>query len=114
MALHLTSTPLLLQPVLALTGWTLFMETWMYATRIPAIQKYGIANEPTQAKKDLSEKLPPKVRYVAENFNHLHEQPPYYAVVLVTLAVIGDKNKYTVSRVFPSSPGRGSDGKELY
>jgi hypothetical protein len=71
-------------PVLALVGWTFVMWFWMYATRIPALQK---------AKIDFAELsrtgaplvLPPAVSRVADNYNHLHEQPTiFYAVALAT------------------------------
>jgi hypothetical protein len=69
-------------PVLALAGWTFVMWFWMYATRIPAMQK---------AKVDVAElsrtgtklALPPEVSRIADNYNHLHEQPTiFYAVAL--------------------------------
>jgi hypothetical protein len=69
-------------PVLALAGWTFVMWVWMYATRIPAMQR---------AKVDVAElsrtgrklELPPQVSRVADNYNHLHEQPTiFYAVAL--------------------------------
>jgi hypothetical protein len=71
-------------PVLALVAWTLVMWIWMYATRIPAMQR---------AKVDMAElsrtgaklELPPEVARVADNYNHLHEQPTiFYALALAT------------------------------
>jgi hypothetical protein len=38
MALNIAKSPLV-GPVIALNGWTLFMEVWMYIRRIPAINK---------------------------------------------------------------------------
>ena len=32
----------ILQPVVALAAWTMVMWLWMYATRIPAMNKAGI------------------------------------------------------------------------
>jgi hypothetical protein len=72
----------MIPPVLALAAWTFVMWVWMYATRIPAMQK---------AKVDMAElsrtgtklALPPEVSRVADNYNHLHEQPTiFYAVAL--------------------------------
>ena len=72
----------MLPPVLALVAWTFVMWFWMYATRIPAMQK---------AKIDMAELsrtgaplvLPPEVSRVADNYNHLHEQPTiFYALAL--------------------------------
>jgi hypothetical protein len=71
-------------PVLALIGWTFVMWLWMYATRIPAIQKANVDMAElsrTGAKLD----LPPEVARVADNYNHLHEQPTiFYALALAT------------------------------
>jgi len=72
----------LIAPVLALVGWTFVMWAWMYATRIPAMQKANVDMEElsrTGAKLE----LPPEVARVADNYNHLHEQPTiFYAVAL--------------------------------
>ena len=58
------------------------MWTWMYATRIPAMQKAQI--DPQAAVKPGSlDVLPPNVRQIADNYNHLHEQPTlFYALAL--------------------------------
>ena len=69
-------------PVLALVGWTFVMWFWMYATRIPAMQKAQVdMAELSRTGKKLE--LPPEVARVADNYNHLHEQPTlFYAVAL--------------------------------
>jgi hypothetical protein len=69
-------------PVLALVGWTFVMWSWMYATRIPAMQRARIdVAELSRTGAPLV--LPPEVSRVADNYNHLHEQPTiFYAVAL--------------------------------
>ncbi|MBL6614832.1 MAG: MAPEG family protein [Alphaproteobacteria bacterium] len=71
----------LLTPVLALIVWTLIIWVWMYATRIPAMQAAKI--DPATAKHPGSlDGLPSRARAVADNYNHLMEQPTiFYAVV---------------------------------
>jgi hypothetical protein len=70
----------ILTPVLALVSWTLFVWIWMYATRIPAMQKAKIDPQSALHPGSLSV-LPTNVRVVAENYNHLHEQPTiFYAL----------------------------------
>jgi hypothetical protein len=70
----------ILAPVLALVCWTLVMWVWMYATRIPAMNAAGLDPKRVKEKKDL-DVLPRKVRQVADNYNHLHEQPViFYAL----------------------------------
>jgi hypothetical protein len=69
-------------PVLALVAWTFVMWIWMYATRIPAMQKAGIdVAELSRTGRKLE--LPPEASRVADNYNHLHEQPTiFYATAL--------------------------------
>ena len=71
----------ILQPLFAMALLNLVMWLWMYATRIPAMSKAGI--DAQQATKDSMQSLPPEVVRVADNYNHLFEQPTlFYAVVL--------------------------------
>jgi hypothetical protein len=68
--------------MLALIVWTFVIWLWMYATRIPAMYKAGIKATDIKQKSDL-DVLPNKVKRVADNFNHLHEQPiVFYALVI--------------------------------
>jgi hypothetical protein len=75
-------TSSLIPPVLALVAWTFVMWVWLYVTRIPALRAARIDLEAvsrTGAKLD----LPPEVTRVADNYNHLHEQPTiFYALAL--------------------------------
>ena len=72
----------MIAPVLALIAWTFVMWAWMYATRIPAMQRAKIdVAELSRTGKKLE--LPPEVSRVADNYNHLHEQPTiFYALAL--------------------------------
>lgn len=71
----------ILTPALALICWTMIIWFWMYALRIPAMTNAGI--DPDDAKHPGSlGGLPTHVRAVADNYNHLHEQPTvFYALV---------------------------------
>ena len=72
----------MLLPIMALVGWTFVMWFWMYATRIPAIQQAGI-DMAKLSRTGAPLVLPPRVARVADNYNHLHEQPTiFYAVAL--------------------------------
>jgi len=72
----------LLTPMLALIAWSLVIWIWMYATRLPAMRAAGI--EPQAAAHPGSlDGLPSSARQVADNYNHLFEQPTiFYALVL--------------------------------
>lgn len=78
-------------PVLALVAWTMVMLLWLYATRIPAMQKAGIdPQEAADTKSDWKQKMPPGSNYPADNYNHLMEQPTvFYALMLFAASTGG-------------------------
>ncbi|HVI31562.1 MAPEG family protein [Phenylobacterium sp.] len=80
----------ILQPVVVLVLWSLVMWAWLYATRIPAMQKAGIALDPNRTTADLTAQLPPNVRWKADNYNHLMEQPTIFYATALALAVLGE------------------------
>jgi len=83
----------ILQPVVALLAWTMVMWAWMYATRIPAINKLPKDGNPnadvgwTGAK--LEGLISPSIQWKAHNYNHLHEAPTLFYAVALVLAIIG-------------------------
>ena len=82
----------ILQPLVALMIWTMIMWVWMYATRIPAMQKHPDidANRLVGATgASLRAMLPERVNWKADNYNHLHEQPTVFYAVGIVLAIIG-------------------------
>lgn len=80
----------ILAPVVALVAWTLVMWIWMYALRIPAMNraKIDVAKLVGGTGADLRAVLPPKVQWPAENYNHLHEQPTIFYAIALTLALL--------------------------
>ena len=79
----------ILQPVVALVLWSMVMWAWLYATRIPAIVGAKVEMDPTMTTADLSQRLPPQVRWKADNYNHLMEQPTIFYATALALAVTG-------------------------
>ena len=81
----------ILKPVVVLAAWTMIMWIWMYATRLPAMKRAGLLDEPmiggTGA--SLGPKLPLAVQWKADNYNHLMEQPTLFYAVALTLAFVG-------------------------
>ena len=86
----------ILQPVMALVLWTFVMWVWLYATRIPAIRRLRVAMPPTQTKEAFNAQLPAEVRWKADNYNHLLEQPTLFYAVALTLAVLGARDATSV------------------
>ena len=83
-----TSTEFL-TPVLALVAWTLVMWIWMYATRIPAMKAAGIDPQEAAYPGTWVHRLRPGVRSVADNYNHLHEQPTIFYALMFFAAMTG-------------------------
>ena len=79
----------ILQPVVVLVLWSLVMWAWLYATRIPAMQKAKVPMDPNLTSADLAAALPPSVRWKADNYNHLMEQPTIFYATALTLALAG-------------------------
>lgn len=83
-----THSPILLT-VIALVCWTHVMWGWMYVTRIPAIQRMRMRLDPNAPRGEQMATLPANVRWKADNYNHLMEQPTLFYAVALTLAVMG-------------------------
>ena len=82
----------MLTPVLALVTLTLIVWIWMYATRIPAIQKAGIDPQSAQHPGAL-DRLPGSVRQVADNYNHLMEQPTIFYALVFYIVLAGHSDQ---------------------
>ncbi|HWA89112.1 MAG TPA: MAPEG family protein [Rhizomicrobium sp.] len=85
----------ILTPVLALIVLSLIVWIWMYATRIPAIQKAGIDPETAQHPGSL-DGLPGSVRQVADNYNHLMEQPTIFYALVFYIALAGHSDQLDI------------------
>lgn len=84
----------ILKPVVVLAAWSMIMWIWMYATRLPAMRRAGLLDEPmiggTGA--SLAPKLPATVQWKADNYNHLMEQPTVFYAIALTLAFLDAGN----------------------
>jgi len=81
------SSPIL-APVIVLVLWTLAMCAWLYATRIPALKKHNIVYDPLRPSEEFHAQLPAEVRWKADNYNNLLEQPTIFYAVALTLAFL--------------------------
>ena len=81
--------PLILGPVMALVLWSFVMWAWLYATRIPAITRLKITYDPRRPASEFDAAMPPEVRWKADNYNHLMEQPTIFYATALTLAFLG-------------------------
>jgi hypothetical protein len=82
-------------PILALISWTFVMWIWLYATRIPAMRKAGV-NPQEMARTGAKLSLPPEVSRVADNYNHLHEQPTIFYALALTAELSGAADNVSI------------------
>lgn len=82
----------MLAPVIALVLWTFVMWGWMYWTRIPAILGSKMRLDPTLPRGQQMNELPANVRWKADNYNHLFEQPTLFYAVALVLALARDSS----------------------
>jgi hypothetical protein len=79
----------LLAPIAALVLWSLAMQAWLYATRIPAIMRHKIVYDPQAPNAVFHAQIPAPVRWKADNYNNLMEQPTLFYATLLVLAFVG-------------------------
>ena len=88
----------ILAPVVALVAWTLVMQIWMYATRLPAMKRQGIDLKGRRGGRggQLDGVLEDAVQWKAHNYNHLLEQPTLFYAIAITLALSGGGRHWSV------------------
>ena len=78
----------MLGPVIALVAWSMVMWIWMYATRIPALFAARMRLDPDAPRGAQMALLPPRVRWKADHYNHLMEQPTIFYAIAISLALL--------------------------
>jgi hypothetical protein len=90
------TTAQFLSPVLALIAWTLVMWLWLYATRLPAMKRAGIDPQEAAHPGTYAHRMPEHARSVADNYNHLHEQPTIFYALMFFAALTGGATAATL------------------
>lgn len=80
----------ILLPVVALVIWSQVMWFWLYATRIPAITRLRMRLDSEAPQGQQMSTLPAAVRWKADNYNHLMEQPTVFYALAISLAILGE------------------------
>jgi hypothetical protein len=85
----------ILQPVFVMGLLSVVIFVSMLVTRIPAMTKAGIS---AQGARDTSQlkSLPPGVVQIADNYNHLFEQPTLFYATAIAIAVLGHVDVFHV------------------
>lgn len=86
----------MIQPIVALILWSLVMWTWMYATRLPAIFSMKMEMDPNAPSGVQFSQLPANVRWKADNYNHLMEQPTIFYALVLSLAFLGETTEFNI------------------
>lgn len=81
----------LLGPIVALVAWTLIIQVWLYAARLPAMRRAGISFKGRVGTRggSLEGKVPDQVNWKAHNYNHLLEQPTIFYAIVIALVLMG-------------------------
>src|SRR5690606_682151 len=79
----------ILAPIVALVAWSMIMWLWMYATRLPAMARAKMKPDRNAPRGEQMNQLPANVRWKADNYNHLMEQPTIFYAVAFALALLG-------------------------
>jgi len=79
----------ILLPVFVVGALTIVMMVMMISTRIPAMTAAGIDAQDAQRTSVLGGRLPARVEFIADNYNHLFEQPTVFYAVAISIAVLG-------------------------
>jgi hypothetical protein len=77
--------------------WSFVMQSWMYATRLPNLEKYKVNMDPSLTASKMEQMLPPHLMWAAQNYNHLHEQPTYFVSTILILTYLGVNDRKTVA-----------------
>ena len=79
----------ILAPVVTLVAWSMVMWLWMYLTRLPAMKAANMTPDPQAPRGEQMNTLPANVRWKADNYNHLMEQPTVFYAIALSLAMLG-------------------------
>jgi hypothetical protein len=94
--LMLAPSPIL-TPVVALVAWSLIIWLWMYATRLPAMSRAKMKPDSNAPRGEQMNQLPAPVRWKADNYNHLMEQPTIFYAITLALALLGQGDGFNLT-----------------
>ncbi|GLX76868.1 membrane protein [Thalassotalea insulae] len=86
----------ILQPVFVVALLTVVITFRMYITRVSTMKKLRIHPQKAQDTSHLKALLPDEVNRVANNYNHLFEQPTLFYVVCLAIALLGHVDSFFV------------------
>ena len=85
----------ILQPTAVLIAWSMIVWMWLYVARLPAMRRAGIdamnlvGSSGPSLRAELHAKGEARPSWVADNYNHLMEQPTIFYAAALLLAMVG-------------------------
>ena len=86
----------ILLPVFIVAALTVVMLVLMVSTRVPVMMAAGIGAQEAQRTADLVGRVPERVQFIVDNYNHLFEQPTVFYAVAISIAVLGHTDAFHV------------------
>jgi len=68
----------------------------MYIGRLPAIERSKLQVTPQMTRESMNAAIPHEVRWKADNYNHLMEQPTNFYAIVLALQYLGVQDDLTV------------------
>ncbi len=84
----------LILPVLALVAWSLVIWALMVTTRVAVMRRHKI--HPQKAQRTRTFEAPGKSMWIADNYNHLMEQPTIFYAAALAAQLAGETGPITV------------------
>jgi hypothetical protein len=84
----------LILPVLTLVAWSLIVWLWMVLSRVAVMSRQRI--DPQKAERTRAFSTPGKEQWVADNYNHLMEQPTIFYAAALGAQVAGQAGAVTI------------------
>jgi len=87
----------ILQPMLGMMIWSGIILLALLAQRIPVVVKHWGHLQYALHSEELRPKLPARMRYVTDNYNHIFEQPTLFYAAVVYIFLVGHGNTLNVA-----------------
>ena len=84
----------LILPVLTLVAWSLVVWAWMVASRVAYMSRERIS--PQKAERTRTFATPGKEQWVADNYNHLMEQPTIFYAAAIAAQLAGQTSAVAI------------------
>ncbi|MEM1404862.1 MAG: MAPEG family protein [Pseudomonadota bacterium] len=84
-------------PIMAMALLSFVVFLWMLVSRSKAMSSRGLDAQEAQDTRALREKLPHEANRIANNYNHLFEQPVVFYAICLSIEVLGHSDAFFVA-----------------